>query len=320
MDSKQQPNTAPIASFSLGELISIAGGSRPAPDFLIVHSDASQLDAFRFPCRINAFFIGLGHEGETEISINLNQYTLRRNTLFLIGPQSIIRTGHGGTLKGDVIVVSPQFMQRMNIGSKQIMSLILQLNAHPCIEISDEESRQLRDFIRLMDAERGVSGEFSDQLLGNLLLATLYKIGNTLQSYLEAHPAAQERSNSRADIYFRKFLQTLSEHYKEERSVGFYARELCVTPKYLTTLVKRISSKSVSEWIEIYVILEAKTLLKYSSLSIQEIAYTLNFPNQSFFGSYFKRNTGMSPSQYKSADCPAENGGGGYSLDASEVE
>ena len=120
-----------------------------------------------------------------------------------------------------------------------------------------------------MDAERGISGEFSDQLLGNLLLATLYKIGNTLQSYLEAHPAAQERSNSRADIYFRKFLQTLSEHYKEERSVGFYARELCVTPKYLTTLVKRISSKSVSEWIEIYVILEAKTLLKYSRLSIQ---------------------------------------------------
>lgn len=312
MNSKQQPDTAPIANFSLGELISMAGGgSRPVPDFIIAHSDASQLDAFEFPCRINAFFIGLGSEGETEISINLNQYTLRRNTLFLIGPQSIIRTERGGTLKGSVIVVSPQFMQRMNIGSKQIMPLILQLSANPCIEISDEESRQLRDFIRLMEAESRGSGQFSDQLLGSLLLTTLYKIGNTLQRYLEAHPTAQERSNSRADIYFRRFLQSLSEHYKEERSVGFYARELCVTPKYLTTLVKRISSKSVSEWIEIYVILEAKTLLKYSSLSIQEIAYTLNFPNQSFFGSYFKRNTGMSPSQYKSADCSTENAGGG---------
>lgn len=46
-------------------------------------------------------------------------------------------------------------------------------------------------------------------------------------------------------------------------------------------------------------ILEAKTLLKYSNMSVQEIAYYLNFPNQSFFGSYFKRNAGMSPSQYK---------------------
>jgi len=81
--------------------------------------------------------------------------------------------------------------------------------------------------------------------------------------------------------------------------VGFYARQLCITPKYLTTLIKRISGKSVSEWIDNYVILEAKTLLKYSNMSVQEIAYYLNFPNQSFFGSYFKRNAGMSPSQYK---------------------
>ena len=81
--------------------------------------------------------------------------------------------------------------------------------------------------------------------------------------------------------------------------MGFYARQLCITPKYLTTLIKRISGLSVSEWIDNYVILVAKTLLKYSTMSIQEIAYYLNFPNQSFFGSYFKRNTGMSPSQYK---------------------
>ena len=66
-----------------------------------------------------------------------------------------------------------------------------------------------------------------------------------------------------------------------------------------STLIKRISGKSVSEWIDNYVILEAKTLLKYSNMSVQEIAYYLNFPNQSFFGSYFKRNAGMSPSQYK---------------------
>ena len=64
-------------------------------------------------------------------------------------------------------------------------------------------------------------------------------------------------------------------------------------------IIKRISGKSVSEWIDNYVILEAKTLLKYSNMSVQEIAYYLNFPNQSFFGSYFKRNAGMSPSQYK---------------------
>lgn len=71
------------------------------------------------------------------------------------------------------------------------------------------------------------------------------------------------------------------------------------TSKHLSNVIKELTGKSAGEWIDSYVILEAKTLLKYSNMSVQEIAYYLNFPNQSFFGSYFKRNTGMSPSQYK---------------------
>lgn len=314
MDTRQQDTAPAIARFSLGELIDrTRPGHTPAPDFVIAHSNVSQLEELRFPCRIDAFIIGLGTEGRTDLSINLNEHTLRKNTLYLIGPQSILQTKPGGTLRGDTIIVSTQFLQRMNIDSKQLMPLMLHLGAHPTFEISDEESRELRNFIALMEHEtKGEAAQFSEQVVGQLFMATLYKIGNTLQRYLARHPEAEQRIRNRADTYFRRFLQLLSIHYKEERSVGFYARELCITPKYLTTLVKRISSKSVSEWIEIYVILEAKTLLKYSGMSVQEIAYALNFPNQSFFGSYFKRNTGMSPSQYKASGNP--NDGGGYSL------
>ena len=135
--------------------------------------------------------------------------------------------------------------------------------------------------------------------VGGLIAATIYKVGDILTHYLTEHPEVDSPIHNRAEEYFRQFTELLGEHYKHERSVGFYARQLCITPKYLTTLIKRISGKSVSEWIDNYVILEAKTLLKYSNMSVQEIAYYLNFPNQSFFGSYFKRNTGMSPSQYK---------------------
>ncbi len=318
MNNQHGENSRPIANFSLSELLDRSGhGNRLDREFIIAHSDASQLREFQFPCRIDAFIVGIGLAGETRISINLNEYTLRRNTLFLMGPQGIIQTQPGGTLEGNVIVVSMPFLQRLNIDSKQMMPLMLRIGAHPCIEISDEEAQELRDFIALMENEtKDSSGPFSEQIIGQLLVAMLYKIGNTLQRYLAAHPEADERVHNRADIYFRRFLQTLSEHYKEERNVGYYARQLCITPKYLTTLVKRISQRSVSEWIEIYVILEAKMLLKYSGLSIQEIAYALNFPNQSFFGSYFKRNTGMSPSQYKSSSHSGE--GGGSSLDASD--
>lgn len=84
-----------------------------------------------------------------------------------------------------------------------------------------------------------------------------------------------------------------------ERSVTFYAEQLCITPKYFSSLVKKLSGKSAAQWIDNYVILEAKNLLKYSDMSIQEIAYRLNFSTQSFFGKYFKHQTGLSPTQYR---------------------
>lgn len=98
-----------------------------------------------------------------------------------------------------------------------------------------------------------------------------------------------------------QFLQLLSLHYKEHREVGFYADKLNMTGKYMTTLVKKASGKPALEWIEDYVILEAKAQLSSTVNTIQQIAYDLNFPTQSLFGRYFKRAVGMSPSDYRAS-------------------
>ena len=111
--------------------------------------------------------------------------------------------------------------------------------------------------------------------------------------------ASIETVRNRREEYFREFMRHLQQHHCKERSLGFYASLLHITPKYLTTLIKQVSGRSAAEWIDECVILEAKNLLKFSTMSIQQIAYYLNFPNQSFFGTYFKRRTGMSPSEYK---------------------
>ncbi|WP_288736647.1 helix-turn-helix domain-containing protein, partial [uncultured Parabacteroides sp.] len=98
---------------------------------------------------------------------------------------------------------------------------------------------------------------------------------------------------------FGLFMQTVLENYKQERSVAFYADKLCVTAKYLSLISKEVSGQPAGNWIDEYVILEAKTLLKSSQMSIQEIADSLNFANQSFFGKYFKHHTGISPKEYR---------------------
>mgnify|MGYP003043648952 FL=1 len=293
---------APITSFTLSELIAMSGGEK-RPGLLgecIVANSSSQMEVFRFPGRLDAFVIGVCTEGETTFTSNLKEYRLKKDSLFIIDPKHILQIQSDDRFKAHVIVITPDFLRRINIDTKHMMPLFLQFGSRPCMELTHKECTSLRSFISMVEQElEGPETDFAVEIVGGLIAATIYKVGDILTHYIKEHPELENPMHNRAEEYFKQFTELLGEHYTRERSVGYYARQLCITPKYLTTLIKRISGKSVSEWIDSYVILEAKTLLKYSNMSVQEIAYYLNFPNQSFFGSYFKRNTGMSPSQYK---------------------
>jgi len=104
---------------------------------------------------------------------------------------------------------------------------------------------------------------------------------------------------TRNEQLFEKFMSLLSQYHSRERSVSFYADKMCLTSNYLSGEIKANSGKTASEWINEYVILEAKTLLMYSELSVQEISYRLNFPTQSSFGKYFKKQTGFGPMEFR---------------------
>lgn len=298
----QTNSEMPISSFTLNELITMAGGEK-RPEIMgecIAANSVSEMEIFRFPSRLNALIIGVGTEGETSLTSNLQEFRLKKDSLFIFSPKHILQVQSNNRFKAHLIVIAPDFLKRINIDTKRMMPLFLQFGSLPCMELTHAESQSLRSFISMVEQElKGSETDFSSEIIGGLIAATIYKVGDILTHYLTEHPEVDSPIHNRAEEYFRQFTELLGEHYKHERSVGFYARQLCITPKYLTTLIKRISGKSVSEWIDNYVILEAKTLLKYSNMSVQEIAYYLNFPNQSFFGSYFKRNAGMSPSQYK---------------------
>ncbi len=295
-------NTNPITDFSLTELLALSGEEHNGlMSECIATESESQLEAFRFPCRIDAFIIGIGIEGETMLSYNLHKCHLKKNTLFLFAPNTIIQVHAYGAFKGHIVAISSEFIRHLNIDLKSMIPLLMRFSEHPCFELTDQKLiNSMSEFIALIRNEiHSPESQFSKEVVSGLLTTLLYKVCDIIYNYISKLPESNNTVRDRTENYFRRFMQLLGEHYRRERSVSFYARQLCITPKYLTTLIKRISGQSVSEWIDSYVILEAKTLLKHSHMSIQEIAYYLNFPNQSFFGSYFKRNTGMSPTQYK---------------------
>ena len=300
----QTNSEMPISSFTLNELITMAGGEK-RPGIMgecIAANSASEMEIFRFPSRLNALIIGVGTEGETSLTSNLQEFRLKKDSLFIFSPKHILQVQSNNRFKAHLIVIAPDFLKRINIDTKRMMPLFLQFGSLPCMELTHAESQSLRSFISMVEQElKGSETDFSSEIIGGLIAATIYKVGDILTHYLTEHPEVDSPIHNRAEEYFRQFTELLGEHYKHERSVGFYARQLCITPKYLTTIIRKTSGRTAAEWIDDYVVLEAKNLLKYSTMSIQEISYYLNFPNQSFFGKYFKRHVGMSPQEYRNS-------------------
>ena len=103
--------------------------------------------------------------------------------------------------------------------------------------------------------------------------------------------------NRNQEIY-KRFMQAVQKNYMQERSITYYADLLCISPKYLSQVIKNVTGRLAGEWIRDYVILEAKALLKSNKYTVQQVCDMLNFANQSFFGKYFKKRTGMSPKAY----------------------
>ena len=104
---------------------------------------------------------------------------------------------------------------------------------------------------------------------------------------------------SRGDELFFRFRQLLAEHYRESRSVAFYAHKLCITPRYLTDIVQQHYGRSPKDAIDIYTMMQIRLDLLQSDVTLSELAYKYHFSSPSFFSDYFRRNAGCSPQDYR---------------------
>ena len=107
-------------------------------------------------------------------------------------------------------------------------------------------------------------------------------------------------TTNRQTELFHRFVALVHEHCTVEREVAFYADRLCISTRYLSTIVRNIAHRSAKELIDAAAVLEIKMLLQTTDLSVQEIAYRLRFPDQSYLGRYFRKHAGVSPTDFRS--------------------
>ena len=135
----------------------------------------------------------------------------------------------------------------------------------------------------------------------------LRSLASSLMFYLRAFWAQRRLEleqkvpahSARAQATVDRFIRLVTEHHMTEHYLAFYAKKLGITPKYLSKLVRDVTGQSAPEWMDSFLVLEAKNMLKYSNMAIKEIVYKMQFPDQSSFYKFFKLHTGMIPSEYR---------------------
>lgn len=258
--------------------------------------------SIKHPIRLDGLLIALCEKGEdASISINLKEFTVKSNDLVICSPGDLLQpTISKGIRLSQTLMVSSHFLKDMYISLNSFIPFFAARKEHPVFHLKESEMQELKSiFLLIYDTIKGEDYFRIDQTK-RLLGAYLYKLGSILYRHRPELQAEASQPLRREEILFKRFIQLVSENHRKERRVDYYADQLFLSPKHFSTVIKKVSGKSAGQWIDEYVILEAKTLLKYSAMSIQEIAYYMNFPNPSFFGKYFKHHTGMSPSEYKS--------------------
>ncbi|MCM1915792.1 helix-turn-helix domain-containing protein, partial [Phocaeicola vulgatus] len=178
----------------------------------------------------------------------------------------------------------------------KMMSLLIPLKNHPCVNLNIAETDLLKTYHVLL--YKKISEEnnlFRDFTIQYLIQATFYEVCQLLLKHLEIK---KKKLPHKEDI-FKQFLKLVETHHYKERDISFYAEKLCLTPKYLSSIIRDVSGELAGNWIDNYVIIEAKALLISSNLTIQEICYKLNFSTPSSFTRFFKRITGMSPRKFR---------------------
>lgn len=138
------------------------------------------------------------------------------------------------------------------------------------------------------------SNPYKEEIIRHLFSAHFYGLGY----YFHGQQSQPTQMTPQQELCER-FIDLVSDNFKEHRDIGFYADKLCITNKYLSTLLKQETGMTALEWIERNVVLYAKSCLSSTSMTVQQISDELDFPSQSVFGKYFKRVEGVSPKAYR---------------------
>lgn len=263
---------------------------------LVMTNTLGDMKLFSHPVRLKATTVLVCLDGEIDCSVNLRRFKITKNQLLINFATDIIHIHNADNITGYAILLSEEYMKQLQLDFRLKAQRYVDLRNNGPVSVPYEELKYLKPYYELF--KKNIEDGNADVIQG-LALALTHTILSMVRRFHNADFPGPEGNTTRAQQIFDRFMSLLQAYHDKERSLQFYADKMFLSPKYFSGVVKGYSGRAVLDWINEYVILEARMMLRYTPMSVQEIAYALNFPTQSAFGKYFKKQVGVSPKQYR---------------------
>lgn len=273
-------------------------------DFFITRlQEKPEYRYLRYPFRVDCYLAAYCVEGTVDCTINLTEYHLTTGTLLLITPGNIVKITEPENidqrLKLTLICASTSFISGIGINPSKFLIEAIDVLRDPCIHLSHDETEMLHKYVNLALDITKTNPQFVKESVSGLVASVFYQFAGFLADSKIRQDMETPQRTTRQRQMLEQFIKLAITDHAREHLVGYYADKMCVTPKYLSKIVKETSGRSVPEWLNELLILDAKNMLRHSNMSIKEISAVLNFPSQSFFFRFFKNHTGLTPTQYR---------------------
>ena len=251
------------------------------------------------PMRLDALMMLLVEEGSADIQIDYAPFKVVAHSFVTLMPTHVIQVIRmDACFKGRLLIVSRGFLDRFQTGMKnRSVASYMEARKNPITPLNKAEVDVILQGIERVREKVKVKGHYyQKEALQTAVVALCIDLANT---FVHHRGTLSAPSLSRKEELFEQFLQLLHTHCREHHGVAFYASQLCISPQYLSMLLREQTGKSANKWIDDAVLMEAKMLLKTPQLSVQQVAEQLHFSDQSTFGKFFKKHIGLSPLEFR---------------------
>jgi len=276
------------------------GNALSMADGLVLTDNIDHAFMSQGPVCLNFIVMALCKKGEASYTVDTRQLSVKPSDLMFVSERHVVNNYKSSPdFECMYILLSTEFYHSFVLNVKNVSSLLIFSMNNPVVTLTPHEILVYTNYyqtIRMKMADE--QHHYRTSLVKALMLAMFYDMSNVIWRVEQS----DVKTKKRADELFAQFIRLLEENFRTERRVSWYADQMNITAKYLSEMVKQVSKRTPNEWIDSYVMLEIRVLLKNTTKSIKEIAQAVNFPNQSFFGKFFKEHMGISPSEYRKVD------------------